>query len=176
MLPETGTAFQEKTSIDDTSTNARVADGNPRSRQSRPPTDANVGAVDANKEELELPESSITGSDETRDSGGNSGGDGDGDGGSLSSSSATRSLSPLPPPQPRSVIVPQHGHDMSILTVGRIGDGFRRDAYAFDVDLKGRGEERAAEARAVLQVRRDVSRAPFPDSLGAIPPPPANSG
>lgn len=63
---------------------------------------------------------------------------------------------PMSPPPPRiRVVPPQHGYDMSILTLGRIGDGFRRDTYTFDVDLKGRGEGRAAEARAVLQVRLD---------------------
>lgn len=47
----------------------------------------------------------------------------------------------------------QHGHHLSTLTLGRIEDGFRRDKYVFPVDLQGRGEGRAVEARAVLQVR-----------------------
>lgn len=148
------TTSQEEQSADGAcSPSAGAADGDPRYRtQTRPRTDANVSATtNPNEEELELlPDGFIPGDD------GSSGGGG-GDGGSLSSFSATRSLSPPPPPlPPRSVIPPQHGHDMAILTLGRIADGFRRDTYAFDVDLKGRGEGRAAEARAVLQVGRDV--------------------
>ena len=132
-------------------------DGDPRCRTApRPVSDATLGATsNASEEELDpLPGGFIPGGDVT--SGGGDGSVGVGGCGSLSSSPATRSLSspPAPPPQPRGAIPPQHGHDMSILTLGRIADGFRRDTYAFDVDLKGRGEGRAAEARAVLQVRR----------------------
>lgn len=48
--------------------------------------------------------------------------------------------------------IPVLGYDLCTLTLGRIADGFRRDTYSFPVDLKGRGEGRAVEARAVLQV------------------------
>lgn len=48
--------------------------------------------------------------------------------------------------------LPPYGRDLSTLTLGRVGDGFRRDVFVFPVDLKGRGEGRAVEARAVLQV------------------------
>lgn len=47
---------------------------------------------------------------------------------------------------------PCHGYDLTTLTLGRIADACRRDTYSFPVDLKGRGEGRAVEARAVLQV------------------------
>lgn len=47
----------------------------------------------------------------------------------------------------------RYGHDLSILTLGRIADGLRRDRYDFPMDLEGRGEGRAVEARAVMQVQ-----------------------
>lgn len=46
-----------------------------------------------------------------------------------------------------------YGQDLSTLTLGRIADGFRRDRFTFPVDLQGRGEGRAVEARAVMQVK-----------------------
>lgn len=52
----------------------------------------------------------------------------------------------------------RYGHDLSPLTLGRIADGFRRDHYVFPVDLKGRGEGRAVEARAVMQVQQHTIR------------------
>lgn len=47
----------------------------------------------------------------------------------------------------------RYGRHLSTLTLGRIADGFRRDCHVFPVDLKGRGEGRAVEARAVMQVQ-----------------------
>lgn len=52
--------------------------------------------------------------------------------------------------------LPQYGMDLTTLTLGRIDDATRRDTYSFPVDLKGRGEGKAVEARAVLQVRREL--------------------
>ena len=65
---------------------------------------------------------------------------------SLSSSKTTTSTKP-----------PPHGYDLATLTLGRIADACRRDAYFFPVDLKGRGEGRAVEARAVLQVTNKIT-------------------
>lgn len=58
-----------------------------------------------------------------------------------------------------------YGHDLSPLTLGRIEDGFRRDRYVFPVDLKGRGEGRAVEARAVMQVQHTTG---FSDLLSSV--------
>ncbi len=63
---------------------------------------------------------------------------------SLSPSNSVASLKTKTPP---------HGYDLTTLTLGRVDDGRRRDIYSFPVDLKGRGEGRAVEARAVLQVK-----------------------
>lgn len=65
---------------------------------------------------------------------------------SMPSSKSTKSKTPAK--------IPVLGYDLCTLTLGRIADGFRRDTYSFPVDLKGRGEGRAVEARAVLQVGR----------------------
>eukprot|EP00752_Nemacystus_decipiens_P012939 g11452.t1 len=64
---------------------------------------------------------------------------------SLTSSRTTTSATP-----------PPHGHDLATLTLGRIADACRRDTYSFPVDLKGRGEGRAVEARAVLQAIEEI--------------------
>ncbi|CAN0111869.1 unnamed protein product [Scytosiphon promiscuus] len=69
--------------------------------------------------------------------------------GHASSSKSTTSSS-------TSAKIPQHGEDLSTLTLGRIDDSFRRDIYKFPVDLQGRGEGRAVEARAVLQAIEEI--------------------
>ena len=79
----------------------------------------------------------------------------------LESSPVLSSSDKLPPP---------YGYDLAVLTLGRIEDGFRRDAFVFPVDLKGRGQGRAAEARAVLQVcRRPVSPPTVSSTLPSFP-------
>lgn len=46
----------------------------------------------------------------------------------------------------------KYGYELSTLTLGRIADGFRRDCFDFPLDLRGRGQGKAIEARAVMQV------------------------